>query len=355
MSTAHHSGRLRVAVAGLRIGEWHARAVSEHPRAELRAVCDANSERAEAVALKYGAGATYTSYAQMLESEDLDGVCIATPNSLHVPMVREALARKLHVLCDKPLSLQTSEASELLADARAAGVTHAVNFSNRPNPSVRFVKSLLETGALGRIYEVHLTYLQDWLSDPSAPFTWRNSRSESGSGALGDIASHVLDLGRFFMGEIDSVSALLATVVGERTDAAGVANKVDVDDVAYLNLRFACGSVGTVRVSRVAQGRCDIRRVELYGDRASLVLEIDQGVSRVLRADEMTAWRGDGFREVFASDSRIWSWGGNISAWIDASIERREMSPSFEDGLRCQQVLDAALRSVDQRSWVDVR
>jgi predicted dehydrogenase len=354
MPAGHDPKPLRVAVAGLRIGEWHARAVAEHPHAELRAVCDANPERAEAVALKHGAKSTYTSYTHMLESEDLDGVCIATPNSLHVPMVREALARNLHVMCDKPLSLDTSEASDLLDSARAAGVTHAVNFSNRPNPSVRFVRSVLETEGLGRIYEVHMTYLQDWLSDPSAPYTWRNSRSESGSGALGDIASHVLDLGRFFVGEIDSVSALLGTVVGERKDIGGVANQVDVDDLAFLNLRFASGSYGTVRVSRVARGRCDIRRIELFGERASLVLEIDQGVSRVLRADEETAWRGDGFREVFASDSRIWSWGGNISAWIDAAIERRETTPSFEDGLRCQQVLDAALRSANERRWVDV-
>jgi predicted dehydrogenase len=348
------SRSLRVAVAGLRIGEWHARAVAEHPRAVLSAVCDANPERAEAVALKYGAGNAYTSYERMLEAEELDGVSIATPNALHVPMVRAALARGLHVMCDKPLSLYTTEASELLSEARAAGVTHGINFSNRPNPAVRFLQSMLEPETIGRIYEIHLSYLQDWLSDPGAPFTWRNSRAESGSGALGDIASHVLDLGRLFAGEIESVSASLGTVVPERLDASGIANKVDVDDLAYMCLRFANGAHGLLRVSRVARGRCDIRRVEIYGERASFVLEIDHGISRVLRADEMTAWRGDGFREVFASDSRLWSWGGNIAEWIDASIERREMSPNFEDGLRCQEVLDAALQSADMRCWMTV-
>ncbi len=355
MAVERDSGRLRVAVAGLRIGEWHARAVAEHPRAELRAVCDANPERAEEVAVKYGAPKQYTSYGQMLESEELDAVSIATPNALHVPMVRAALARGLHVMCDKPLSLRTSEARELLAEARAAGVTHGINFSNRPNPTVQFVKSRIDEGALGRIYEVHLTYLQDWLSDPNAPYTWRNSRAESGSGALGDIASHVLDLARLFAGEIDAVSASLATVVGERTGIGGAAIPVDVDDLAHLTLHFAAGSHGILRVSRVARGRCDIRRVELFGEQASLVLEIDQGVNRVLRADEMTAWRGDGFREVFASDPREWSWGGNITTWIDAALARREMSPNFEDGLRCQEILDAALLSAEQRRWVDVR
>jgi predicted dehydrogenase len=94
--------------------------------------------------------------------------------------------------------------------------------------------------------------------------------------------------------------------------------------------------------------------VELYGERASLVLEMDKGVNRVLRADEPTAWRGDGFRVVFAFDPNVRTWGGNIMAWVDAALARREMRPSFEDGLRCQEILDAALRSHTEGRWIDV-
>jgi len=348
------TGRLRVAVAGLGVGRGHVEALAAHPRAELVALCDPLAERAQELAVAHGVPSVYQDYEAMLASEELDGVCVATPNDLHAPMVRAALRRGLHAFCEKPLTLDVAAARGLLEMARSAGLTHGVNFSNRPNPSVRYVGEQLAAGALGRIYEVHLTYLQDWLGDPAAPYTWRNSRAASGSGTLGDIASHMLDLGRLFAGEVDSVSAHLAVVTPERKRPDGATAVVDADDLAYLHLRYASGAHGLARVSRVARGRCDGRRVELYGERASLALEIDKDVNRVLRADEPTAWRGDGFRVVFASDPRVWSWGGNVSAWVDAALERRETTPNFEDGLRCQQIIDAALLSHDERRWVDI-
>lgn len=345
--------KLRVAVVGLRMGQDHLAALAAHPRALIAAVCDPITERANELAVVYGARA-YADYADMLATERLDGVCIATPNRLHAPMARAALQRGLHVMCEKPLTLDTAEARDLLALARAAGVTHATNFSNRPNPTVHYVKEQIEAGVLGRVYEVHLTYLQDWLSDASAPYTWRNSAAEGGSGALGDIASHMLDLGRLFVGEVAAVSAYTAVVTPERPRLDGTRGVVDADDLCYLHLRYANGAHGLARVSRVARGRNDIKRVELYGERASLVLEIDKGINHVRRADEATEWRGDGFRTVFASDPNARAWGGNVHTWVDAALERREMAPSFEDGLRCQEILDAALRSAAERRWIDL-
>jgi predicted dehydrogenase len=332
----------------------HLVALAGHPAAEIRAVCDPVQERAREMAREFSVPAIYADYEAMLAAEDLDGVCLATPNHLHAPMIRAALQRGLHVMCEKPLALDAAEARDLLAQARAAGVTHATNFSNRPNPAVLYIQDQLAADVLGRIYEVHLTYLQDWLSDPATPYTWRNSRAESGSGALGDIASHMLDLGRLFVGEVAAVSAHLGVVTPERVRPDGTVGRVDADDLAYVHLRYANGPHGLVRVSRVARGRCDIKRVELYGERASLVLEMDKGVNRVLRADEPTMWSGDNFRVVFASDPNVRSWGGNIQAWVDAARAGREVRPSFEDGLRCQEILDAALRSHAERCWIDV-
>jgi predicted dehydrogenase len=329
-------------------------ALARHPGADVRALCDPVEERVSALATQYNVPRIYADYEEMLAAEQLDGVCISTPNRLHTPMVRAALDRGLHVMCEKPLTLDTGEARSLLEQARAAGITHGINFSNRPNPAVKYVKQQLDADVCGRIYEVHLAYLQDWLADPSAEYTWRNSRAESGSGALGDIGSHVLDLSRLFVGEVAAVSAHLGIVMSERVRPDGTVGQVDADDLAYLHLRYAGGTHGLLRVSRVARGRCDIRRVELFGERASLVLEIDQGVARVLRADEVTAWRGDGFREVFAQDPRISTWGGNVLEWVDASLEGREMSPNFEDGLRSQEILDAAIRSDAAQRWIDL-
>lgn len=345
---------LRVAVAGLGVGRGHVEALAGHARARIAAVCEPNEELARATAETHGIPAVYKDYDAMLEAEELDGVCIATPNSLHAPMVRAALERGLHVLCEKPLALDAGEARDLLERARAAGVTHATNFSNRPNPAVRYMQEQIEGGALGRLYEVHLTYLQDWLADPDAPYTWRNSAAASGTGALGDIASHMLDLGWLCAGEVAAVSAHLGVVTPERPRPDGATARVDADDLTYLHLQYRGGAHGLARVSRVARGRCDIRRVELYGERASLVLETDKGVDRVLRADEATRWRGDLFRLVFAHDPDASTWGGNVRAWVDASLARRPMAPSFEDGVRCQEILDAAARSHEQRRWVDI-
>lgn len=345
---------LRVAVVGLRVGKSHLDALAAHPRAEIRAVCDPVEDLAREMARHYSVPGVYADYETMLAHEDLDGVCLATPNRLHAPMTRAAIARGLHVLCEKPLTLDTGEARDLLRMARAAGITHATNFSNRPNPAVRFVKEQIDAGVLGRVYEVHLTYQQDFLGDPMAPHTWRNSRVEGGSGVIGDTGSHMLDLSRLFLGEVASVSAHLGIVTAERARPDGSMAVVDADDLAFASLRYAGGVHGLLRVSRVARGRSDLRRVELYGERASLVLEIDTGINRVWRADEATVFRGDGFRIVFARDPRISTWGGNILEWVDASLERRGMAPSFEDGLRCQEILDAAIRSDAERRWIDV-
>ena len=354
MTTEGSERRLRVAVVGLGMGADTLETLAQHPRADVRAVCDPDTERLRIQAEMHNVAGRYTSFAEMLGAEELDGVCISTPNRFHTPMVRAAQAKGLHVLCEKPLALDTGEARELLDQARAAGLTHGVNFSNRPNPAVRYMQEQIASGVLGTIYEAHLSYLQDWLADVKAPFTWRNSKEESGSGALGDIGSHVLDLGRLFVGEVTAVSAHQVVVTPERKRPDGTLGHVDADDLAYMHLQFATGAHGLLRVSRVARGRCDLRRIELYGSKASLVLEIDTGISRVLRADESTAWRGDGFRIVFANDARSSSWGGNARNWVDAALERREMAPSFEDGLRCQEILDAAMHSAEEWRWIDV-
>ncbi len=350
----HNQRRLKVGVVGLRMGEGHLQALATHPRAEIRAVCDPVQERADEMAAQYQAPGIYADYQQMLDKEELDGVCIATPNRLHAPMVREAIRRGLHVMCEKPLTMDTEEARDLLKLARAAGITHSTNFSNRPNPTVKYVKRVLDAGDLGRVYEIHLTYHQDWMSDPASPFVWRNSRADGGSGAPGDIGSHMLDLSRYFLGEITAVSADMAIMIPERPLPDGGRATVDAYDMAFAHLHYACGTRGLLRVAQTNRGRCDLKRVELYGEKASLVLEMDRGVNRVLRADEPTEWRGDSFREVFVHDPHIRIWGGNIHEWVDAALERREMSPSFEDGLRAQEIIDAAVQSHEQRRWVQL-
>jgi predicted dehydrogenase len=339
---------------GLRMGAIMLRTLYHHPRADVRAICDLEESLARDLAARYDVPHIYQDYDQMLAEEPLDGVLISTPNRMHTPMVRAALDRKLHVLCEKPLTLDTAEARALVAQANKVGITHGTNFSNRPSPAVRYVKEQIDSGALGRIYEVHLSYLQDFLSDPAVGYTWRNNKEASGSGALGDTGSHLLDMARLFVGEVASVSARLGIMIPHRTRPDGSIGTVDADDLTVMHLQYVNGALGTLRATRVARGRCDLRRIEIYGEHASLVLELDTNRSRVLRADEPTKWTGDGFREVFATDARISTWGGNTIAWVDAALAGQQMHPNFEDGLRCQEILDAAVRSDAERRWVDV-
>ncbi len=348
--------QFRVAVVGLRVGVNMLDALASHPRAKVVSICDTDEPRLRELADQYGIGRIYLDYGQMLESEQLDGVCIATPNRLHVPMARLALERGLHVMCEKPLALSTQDARDLLLLARRKGVTHAVNFSNWTNPAVRYVKDLIDAGELGRIYQAHLAYLQDWLADATAPYSWRNSKADSGTGALGDLGSHVIDLGRLFAGEIGSVSATLAVIIAERHSPDGSLRRVDADDLVDMQIRFRSGTLASLRVSRVARGFGDYRRIELYGERSALILEIDSNVIRVTRADEANLMTGRDFRLVFARDARRGEgrWTGNTIAWADAALEGRPFSPNFEDGLRCQQVIDAAVRSDAERRWIDL-
>jgi predicted dehydrogenase len=164
----------------------------------------------------------------------------------------------------------------------------------------------------------------------------------------------MLDLARLFVGEVAAVSALLGIVTTERARLDGTVGVVDADDLAYLHLRYASGAFGLLRASQVAQGNGNRRRVELCGDRAALVLEIDDAVSRVLRADAHPGRAGEGFREVFALDAHLSAWSGNTLAWADAALDGRPTSPNFEDGLRVQEILDAAIRSHAERRWIDL-
>jgi predicted dehydrogenase len=348
--------RLRVAVVGLNMGAEMLAALAAHPRAQVVAICDTDKPRLDTLAKKYGVARTYRDYQQMLDHETFDGICISTPNRLHAPMARVAMERGLHVMCEKPLAMDTEEAQDLLRLARRKGITHAVNFSNRPNPAVRFVKELIDAGTLGHVNQAHIAYLQDWLSDASTPYSWRNSLADGGPGALGDIASHVLDLGRLFLGEIAAVSAQLAIITAERAAPDGSLRRVDADDLVDMHVRFRSGTLASVRASRVARGYGDYRRVELYGERASLILELNVSVIRVLRADEATRFTDRDFRTVFAYDARNGGsiWTENTVEWVDAALEGRQMSPSFEDGMRCQQVIDAAVKSDAERRWIDL-
>ncbi len=322
----------------------HIPSLLKYPAAKIVAVCDVRREAAEAVAAEIGVGEVYTDYLDMLERAPLDAVVVATSNDQHAPVSLAAIERGRHVLCEKPLALDAASAQALVGAAAASGVITAVNFSYRPNPAVRFIKDVVESGDLGTIYQVSFQYLQGYLADPEIPLRpgtiWRVQRKTAGLGVLGDLGSHLIDLGRFWFGEIESVQSLQRTFVHTRPTADGGTVEVDGDDVTCALLDFDAGMVATFQVSWSAVPWGNHQRVEIYGSKGSIVYENENQRSiRAVFGTPMAKYRT--FAEIPVPQHYHDTTKSHAEGFVDAILKGKPYRPSFEDGARGQAILDA--------------
>lgn len=280
------------------------------------------------------------------------------PNDLHAaPTIAAARAGK-HVICEKPLGRTADEALEIWRAAHAAGVVHLCAFNYRFVPAIRHARDLIARGTIGEVRHVDARYLQDWLVDPAAPATWRLRRERAGSGALGDLGSHLIDLCRYLVGEIDAVAAQTRTFVPERPGGA-----VDVDDAVAATLTFAGGAMGTLTASRVAPGRRNALSLEIAGTEGSITFALE-------RMNELGLYLPggppgtDGFRTILMTDPEhpfapAWWPPGHLLAWEHTFVHELDhflravrdgggVGPhgaDFEDGYRAAEVCDAVLRA----------
>jgi predicted dehydrogenase len=292
-------------------------------------------------------------------------VDICTPGNAHAEMAIAAAEAGKVVFCEKPLANTIAESEAMLAAVKRAGVLHMLCHNYRRAPAVSLAKRMIEAGELGEIRHFRGAYLQDWIVDPESPRVWRLEKAKAGSGALGDIASHSLDLARYLVGEIEEVSGLLKTFVDERPleDGSG-RGPVDVDDAALCLARFANGAIGSIEGSRFCPGRKNYNRFEINGSKGSLVFDLE-------RMNELEVYREEGansgFRTVLATDPThpyvdAWWPPGHILGYehtfthtvfdLIAAIESGELpSPNFEDGVANQRLLGAVERSSLSRQW----
>ena len=315
----------------------------------------------------------------VIARDDIDIVDIVTPGDTHCDMAIAALEAGKHVICEKPLANTVDEARLMAAAADAAatkGVRSMVGFTYRRVPAAAFAKQLVERGAVGEIRQVRGQYLQDWLSDPEAPLTWRLDKSKAGSGALGDIGAHAVDLAQYITGQhLTDVSGVLRTFVTERpvlgeghglSGSAGTERgPVTVDDYAAFNAQLSGGSVGLFEATRFAMGRKNALRIEVAGDKGAILFDLED-MNAVQYYDATAPTTEQGFRRIFVTEAEhpyVAAWwppghmlgyehafSHQVKDFVEAVSAGENPSPSFADGYQVQRVLDAVERSAGSAS-----
>ncbi|NKY39281.1 Gfo/Idh/MocA family oxidoreductase [Cellulomonas septica] len=355
-----------------------------HP--DLAVVAGRNADAVRSAADRLGWRDTETDWKALVARDDVDLVDVCTPGDTHAEIAVTALEAGKHVLCEKPLANTVAEAEAMVraADAaRSSGALAMVGFTYRRVPAIQLAQRLVAEGRIGTVRHVRAQYLQDWIADPQAPLSWRLDKQKAGSGALGDIGAHVVDLAQFITGEhLTGVSALLETFVRERPlagefsglsgsgDASGATGPVTVDDAAVFLARLSGGGLATFEATRFAYGRKNAIRVEVNGSLGSLAFDFeDMNVLHYFDARQ-DAWEA-GFRRIVVTEPEhayVGAWWpaghglGYEHAFTHQAVDlvndvaaHRQPRPSFADGLQVQRVLDAVERSAADRStWTDI-
>ena len=343
---------------------------------KLVAICGRHEEAVVEAARRYGYEGYYTDWRKMLEDERIQLFDNGGPNDTHAePCITAAEAGK-HILCEKPLARNAEEAKAMLDAVEKAGVKHMAAFNYRFVPAIRQAKELIESGALGQIYHFRAMYLQEWIMPHyGTPKIWRLDKSVAGSGAIGDLGAHIIDLGRFLVGEFKSIAAMTRTFIDERPlpDGSGT-GKVDVDDAFVAAVEFENGAVGTLEATRFGGGRKNYEVLEINGEKGSIHFNLE-------RLNELDVfWVGEepketqGWHNVLVTEGyhpwwENWWPHGHIIGWehtfvheithlLDCIVNDKDVAPygaTFEDGYRAAVVCDAIAESAATKKQIDLK
>ena len=389
MTMVDGAAPMRVGVVGLGwMGQVHARAytrVGQHYldaplRPVLVAVADnAADERLARAVAAYGFADVHADWRELVARDDIDVVSITGPNFIHRDVAVAAARAGKHLWLEKPAGRNAIETAEIAEAVAAAGVQAAVGFNYRNAPAVELARQLVADGRLGRVEQVTLRMLADYAAHPEGALTWRYQNAWAGSGVLGDLVSHGVDLGRYVVGEIDALVCDTATFITERPALSGAAfahtargtgalAPVENEDYAGALLQFAGGARGTLESSRVAVGEQCTYGIEVHGDRGSLAWDFRRmGELRATRGPDVVdagydthfVTPGDGELGAFQPGSGI-AMGYDDLKVIEAHrlvrsiAEGRPVGATISDALRAARLVDAMAESARDRRWVDV-
>jgi predicted dehydrogenase len=378
---------LRVAMIGYGfMGKVHSHAwrsvnhfFSDAPPVEMTVICGRSKDALESARVTFGWKEAETDWKKVIARSDLDIVDVCTAGDTHEEIAIAALKAGKHVICEKPLANNASEASAMAQaadEAAKSSIKSMVAFNYRRVPALAVANQFIESGKLGTIYHVRANYLQDWIIDPEFPLVWRLDKKTAGSGALGDIAAHIIDASYFLTGsKITSVSGQLKTFIEERPLpgaytglTAGTSSgrgKVTVDDTAVFTANFANGAIGTFEATRFAAGRKNAMSIEINGSQGSIYFNFED-MNELLYHDHTLPSSEAGFRKILATDGAqpyvaAWWPPGHIIGYehtfthevydfVLAIKNGTNPSPSFDDGLYVQKVLDAVEASAGNNS-----
>lgn len=341
----------------------------------LAAICGRNAEGVAEAARRFGYERHYTDWREMLRDERVQLFDNGGPNNVHAEPCIAAVEARKHVICEKPLARTAKEAKQMLDAVQAAGVKHLCAYNYRFVPAVRQARLLMEQGVLGRIFHFRARYLQEWGNSPDVS-QWRYHAELAGSGALGDLGAHIIDLGRFLVGEPKSVSAITATFIQERQDPTGGSGMkaVDVDDAFEAIVEFENGAVGTLEASRFAPGRKNHNTFEINGEKGSISFDLERLNELHVHLTDTEPKEAQGFRDVFVTEAfhpfwEHWWPHGHIIGWehtfvhqfghmLDAIVNDKDVAPygaTFEDGYKNAVICDAIAASAREGRRVAIR
>ncbi len=352
------------------------------PKPIMKVICGRDGAAVAQAAKQFGWEESVTDWQELLKRDDIDVIDINAPSDAHKDIAIAAARAGKHVFCEKPLALSLADSREMLAVAEEAGIKHMIGFNYRYAPAVQLAKKLVADGRLGQIYHFRSNFLQDWILDPEFPLVWRLQKSIAGSGSHGDLGAHLIDMARFLVGEFSEVMGMSETFIKERPIASAMTGlsgakvgkdaprgAVDVDDATLFLTRFENGALGSFEATRFAAGHRCTNSFEINGSKGSVKFDFE-------RMNELQVYFMDdaedvqGFRRVLATDpahaymDHWWPAGHTIGygqtfthevvELMEALKEDRQPAPNFVDGVKCQEVLEAVERSIDERRWVQI-
>ena len=348
-----------------------------------KVVVDVTDVLAEEARQRFGFDEASSDWMATISRDDIDVVDICTPNNVHAEIAIAAAKAGKHIICEKPLARTLEEARAMTKAVKEAGVTNMVAFNYRRTPAVALAKRFIDEGRIGKILNFRGTYLQDWSADPDGPLSWRFQKKIAGSGAIGDIGAHVVDMAHYLVGNISEVNAITKTYIKERpiqtggVDKLGASDKktdaplgaVDVDDEVLSLIRFETGAVGTLEATRNAYGRNNFLTLEIHGEKGSIYFNYERRDElQVMFADDPSDARG--FRTIYTGPAHpygdgLWPIPGLGIGYSETKIvECRDFfaaivngetpTPDFAEALQTELVADALIKSGQTGNWVTV-